>query len=92
MNPRSGLPPNTQVRKSVVGWVCDRLASKPRIGDAVRVEHAGRRVPTMVNTSVFVAVAGALHAAHPAAAVAASAAVRKHRAAATEMSVDRGFT
>ncbi|BCO37238.1 hypothetical protein JMUB5695_03574 [Mycobacterium heckeshornense] len=36
----------------------------------------------MVNTSVFVAAAGTLHAAHPAAAVAA---------AATEKSVDRRF-
>jgi hypothetical protein len=47
----------------------------------------------MINAVVFVVAPGALHAAHPAAAVAASAAARKHRAAAaSDPSVDRGFT
>jgi hypothetical protein len=47
----------------------------------------------MIDIRVFVAAAGALHAVHPAAAVAVAAAVRKHHAAAaTGPSVVRGFT
>ncbi|BBY07575.1 hypothetical protein [Mycobacterium noviomagense] len=47
----------------------------------------------MINRDVFVVAPGALHAAHPATAVAASAAARKRRtAAASDPSVGRGFT
>jgi hypothetical protein len=47
----------------------------------------------MINRNVFVVAPGARHAAHPAAAVAARAAVCTRRtAAASDPSVGRGFT
>ena len=77
---------NTQVRKSVVVSGDNRLPSKPQ---SRRFE---RRVATMINDAFGVGVAAAqqtvrtFHAAH------AAPAAAKHRAAATEASVDRGHT